>query len=366
MIRIQNLQNFCRQTKKNNISTNNKMPRPKGSEAPKKKFGNTDTQLYEGMLGGSMEEMGLSDIKGEGIVSWLQNLYDVIRKPSDALSGMPKKIWEFQDEYGDWTVTSWEVCREPLSSGLTKFIDLASRGQLLKNKDKLKYDDIFHLYSNIYLKDSKTGKTKGLRLEKNQRVNIFPIVPYKKGGSCMSVPNIPSNLIFRTLINKDTDKTTWEYSADRFNCQDYTKKRLEATGLLTEPLRNFVMQNIQELLPDAKIQIQIAKGVTNAASIFENIMQGGMMCNCGEKCGCEKKGGWIESHVHLKQGKYPDITGDNTNTWASDYAGRGKKKTKKQRGGWIEPHIHQVWPREGVGWSGEAVGQYYDPNFGKH
>ena len=323
---------------------------------PKKKFGNTDTQLFEGMLGGSMQEMGLDNMEGEGVVDWLQNLYNVITKPKEALSEMPKKIWEFQDEYGDWTVTSWVVCREPLSSGLTKFIDLASRGQLLKNKDRMKYDDIFHLYSNIYLRDSKTGKTKELRLEKNQRVNIFPIVPYKKGGSCMSVPNIPSNLIFRTLINKDTDKTTWEYSADRFNCQDFTKKRLEATGLLTEPLRNFVMQDIQELLPDAKIQIQIAKGVTNAASIFENIMQGGMMCNCGEKCGCEKKGGWIEPHVHLKEGKYPDITGANTNVWASDYAGRGKKKKGKGITNFVAPHKHDP-----MTW--EVQSKYLEPNW---
>jgi hypothetical protein len=47
----------------NNILTNNKMP--------KKKFGNTDTQ---GTLGGSMEEMGLDGMEGEGINEWLSNL----------------------------------------------------------------------------------------------------------------------------------------------------------------------------------------------------------------------------------------------------------------------------------------------------
>jgi hypothetical protein len=285
----------------------------------------------------------------------------VITKPKEALSEMPKRIWEFQDEYGDWTVTSWEVCREPLSSGLTKFIDLASRGQLLKNKDKLKYDDIFHLYSNIYLKDPKTGKTKDLRLEKNQRVNVFPIVPYKKGGKCMSVGNIPKDLIFRTLINKDTDKTTWEYSADRFNCQDFTKKRLEAVGLLTEPLRNFVMQDIQELLPNAKIQIQIAKGVTNVASIFENIMQGGeleggMTCNCGKKCGCDKQeGGQTMNHLHMLKGEYSDVTGSPFDPWmyAQQTAGKGKKKKGK---GFAQPHKHdpQTW---------EVQPQYLEPNW---
>jgi hypothetical protein len=255
---------------------------------------NYDAMHHE-MFGSGMD----MDMEGEGIKDWIKNLYNVIRRPSDALTGMPKKIRDFTDEYGGWNVVSWSVCREPLSQGLTRVIDLATRGQLLKNKDKLNYDDIFHLYSDIYLKDSKTGKTKAIRLDKNARVNIGSIVPYKKGGSCMSVPNIPSNLLFRTLINKDTDKTTWEYSSDRFNCQDYTSKRLEAVGLLTEPLRNFIMQDVPALLPDAKIQLQLAKGVTNIASIFENIMQGGEMCNCGSKCGCGMKGkGFAQPHKH--------------------------------------------------------------------
>jgi len=311
---------------------------------------NYDAMRHE--IFGSGMDMDM-DMEGEGIKDWIKNLYNVIRRPSDALTGMPKRIRDFTDEYGGWNVVSWSVCREPLSKGLTYVIDLATRGQLLKNKDKLNYDDIFHLYSDIYLKDPKTGKTKAIRLDKNARVNIGSVVPYKKGGSCMGVPNIPKNLVFDTLINKDTDKNTYEYSADKFNCQDYTSKRLEAVGLLTEPLRKFIMQDVPALLPDAKIQLQLAKGVTNIASIFENIMQGGMMCNCGEKCGCGQEGGWIEPHVHLKEGKYPDITGANTNVWASDYAGRGKKK---QKGGYVAPHKHdpQTW---------EVQSRYLEPNW---
>ncbi len=254
--------------------------------------------MHHEMFGSGMD----MDMEGEGIKDWIKNLYNVIRRPSDALTGMPKKIREFTDEYGGWNVVSWSICREPLSLGLQRVIDLATRGQLLKNKDKLNYDDIFHLYSDIYLKDPKTGKTKAIRLDKNARVNIGSVVPYKKGGSCMGVPNIPNNLVFDTLINKDTGPQTWQYSSERFNCQDYTSKRLEAVGLLTEPLRNFIMQDVPALLPDAKIQLQLAKGVTNIASIFENIMQGGemeggMMCNCGSKCGCGMKGkGFTQPH----------------------------------------------------------------------
>jgi len=311
---------------------------------------NYDAMHHE--IFGSGMDMDI-DMEGEGVKDWIKNLYNVIRRPSDALTGMPKKIRDFTDEYGGWNVVSWSVCREPLSSGLQRVIDFATRGQLLKNKDKLNYDDIFHLYSDIYLKDPKTGKTKAIRLDKNARVNIGSVVPYKKGGKCMGVGNIPKNLVFDTLINKDTDKTTWQYSSERFNCQDYTSKRLEAVGLLTEPLRNFIMQDVPALLPDAKIQLQLAKGVTNIASIFENIMQGGELEGEGH-CGCGMKGGQTENHYHMLSGPYSDATGRPFDPWmyAQQTAGKGKKKGK----GFAQPHKHdpQTW---------EVQPQYLEPNW---
>lgn len=415
----------------NNILINNKMSKAK------KKFGNTDTQLYEGMLGGreksgnppsilspseyekyerdrldplfidppiiprvqlqppptgrdwrrrrrellggSMEEMGFDDeMEGGAWHDWLANLYDVIRKPKEALGKMPKPIWDFNQIYQQYGIVSMEVCREPLSKGLQNVIDRASRGDLIKNLAKSPYEDLFHLYANVHLRNPLNGKTKSFRIEKNQRVEIFDNIVPPKGasGKCMGVPNIPivngKPTIGWFKFWENTDNTTWEYSANKYNCQAFLKTRLETLGLLTPALKEFIMQDIDTILDPVKnkFQISIAKGITDFANIMQNIYKGGEMggdgmCNCGSQCGCGVKGGWIESHVHLKQGKYPDITGDNTNTWASDYAGRGKKK-KKQKGGWVEPHIHQVWPREGVGWTGEVVGQYYDPDFGKH
>jgi hypothetical protein len=387
----------------NNILSNNKMP--------KKKFGNTDTQLFEGMLGGSMDEMGLGemegdglnewmsnlsklikllkirakmvgsgmdmdsvpegldmDMQGEGITDWFKNLYNVIRKPSEALKSMPKPIADFNDKYGTYDIISMEVCREPLSAGLQNIIDRASGGNLMKTLSSSPYDALYHLYANVYLKHSTTGQTKACRVEKNQRVEIFDkIVPPKGGakGKCMSVPNIKPNTAWLDFW-KNTDETTWNYNAVKYNCQNFLKRRLEELDLLTPELKDFIMQDIDTLLPGAEVQKSIAKGITDAASILQNIWKGGAMCNCGDKCGCGLAGGYLEQHVHLKDGKYPDITGDNTQPWRSDYAGRGKKKKKRQKGGWVDPHIHQVWPREGVGWTGEVVGQWYDPDFGKH
>jgi len=264
----------------NNILRSNKM---------KKKFGNTDTQLFEGMLGGSMHEMGFDDdMEGEGVLDWLQNLYNVIRKPSEALTSMPKPIWDFNQLYGHYAITSIEVCREPLSSGLQSVIDRASSGTLLKSLKEAKYDALYHLYANIYLKEDNTGKTKTFRIEKNQRVEILDKMPPPKGGvlgKCMSVPNIKPNTPWAKFW-QNTNADTWQYSANKNNCQAFLKTRLEALDLLTPELKEFIMQDIDNLIPGKEIQKSIAKGITNAANILQNIYRGGGMegdgqCDCG-------------------------------------------------------------------------------------
>jgi hypothetical protein len=289
----------------NNILTTNKMP--------KKKFGNTDTQLFEGMLGGSMQEMGLDDMEGGAWHDWLQNLYDVIRRPKEALGSMPKPIWEHKNEYGSYGIVSIEICREPLSKGLQNIIDRASRGDLIKNLAKSPYEDLFHLYANVYLKNPLTGKTTSFRVEKNQRVEIFnKIVPPKgNSGKCMGVPNIPMKNGLPTIgwfkFWDNTDNTTWEYSANRFNCQAFLKTRLETLGLLTPALKEFIMQDIDTILDPVKnkFQISVAKGITNFANIMQNIYMGGEMggdghCGCKDQCGCGvKKGkGFAQPHKH--------------------------------------------------------------------
>lgn len=294
------------------------MPRPKGSEAPKKKLENTDTQLFEGMLGGSMEEMGLSEMEGGAWHDWLANLYDVIRKPKEALSKMPKPIWDFNQLYGNYGIVSMEVCREPLSKGLQNIIDRASRGDLIKNLAKSPYEDLFHLYANVYLRNPLTGKTKSFRVEKNQRVEIFDKIVPPKGasGKCMGVPNIPivngKPTIAWDKFWDNTDNTTWEYSANKFNCQAFLKTRLETLGLLTPALKEFIMQDIDTILDPVKnkFQISVAKGITDFANIMQNIYKGGEMggdgmcncgsqCGCGTKCGCGIKGkGFAQPHKH--------------------------------------------------------------------
>lgn len=264
--------------------------------------------LFADMLGGSMEEMGFDDeMEGGAWHDWLQNLYNVIRNPKEALKSEPKPIWDFNDKYGTYDIISMEVCREPLSAGLQNIIDRASRGDLIKNLANSPYDALYHLYANVYLRHTTTGQTKSFRVEKNQRVEIFDkIVPPKGGvkGKCMGVPNIKPNTAWIDFW-KNTDETTWNYSANKYNCQNFLKRRLEELNLLTPELKDFIMQDIDTLLPGAEVQKSIAKGITDAASILQNIWKGGEMCNCGTKCGCgmtgkgkHKGSGFAQPHKH--------------------------------------------------------------------
>jgi hypothetical protein len=254
------------------------------------------------------------------------------------------------------------VCREPLSAGLQNVIDRASSGTLLKSLKDANYDALYHLYANIYLREDKTGKIKTFRIEKNQRVEILDKMPPPKGGvlgKCMSVPNIKPNTPWAKFFD-NTNADTWQYSANKNNCQAFLKTRLEALGLLTPELKEFIMQDIDKLIPGKEIQKSIAKGITNVASILQNIykggeMEGGMTCNCGTKCGCGQEGGQTMNHYHMLKGPYSDATGPPFDPWMYDQQTSGKGKRKKGKG-FAQPHKHD--PQ-----TGEVYTRYLEPNW---
>ena len=209
---------------------------------------------------------------------WLEfYIYNVVTNPTKALGSMPKPIMEFNEKYGTYDITSVVICKEPLSDSLQRIIDSASRGELLKNLKNSQYDDLYHLYANVYLKHSTTGKTKSFRIEKNQRVEVFDtIVPPKGGvkGKCMSVPNIKPNTAWLSFW-KNADKNSFRYNSTTYNCQNFLKRRLEEMDLLTPELLEFIIQPIDELIPGAAVLKALASGVTSAASILQNIYVGG-------------------------------------------------------------------------------------------
>lgn len=240
-------------------------------------LGKLMTLLKMRLKGGAYDQAELEELQGEGIFDWVKNLVNVVRKPTEALQSMPKPIADFNAIYDNYSIVSIEICREPLSSGLQNIIDRASSGTLLKSLKDANYEALYHLYANVYLRDDKTGKTKSFRIEKNQRVEVFDKISPPKGGKlgeCKGVPNIqPKTWWWKFWQNTNAD--TFQYSANRNNCQAFLKTRLEALGLLTPELKNFIMQDIDKLIPGAEIQKSIAKGITNAASILQNIFVGG-------------------------------------------------------------------------------------------
>ena len=76
------------------------------------------------------------------------------------------------------------------------------------------------------------------------------------------------------LVMTDVDQNTWIYDAFSKNCQHYVSGRLRAVGILTEPVANFINQDVEQLLPNKLLQ-SIVKGTTNIANLFRNVISGG-------------------------------------------------------------------------------------------
>jgi hypothetical protein len=102
---------------------------------------------------------------------------------------------------------------------IDKLFNILSFGKFDEVKNKLGYDDLFHLYAIIQLSDD----TK-LILEKNQDINITDDINIRDTAESLEVPlnNYPT--LFELLENTRKlrgDEKFYKYDAFKNNCQDF-------------------------------------------------------------------------------------------------------------------------------------------------
>ena len=106
--------------------------------------------------------------KGDGkVIDWLRNAFNTITNPKKALTKMPKEVSDTLTKYGNEPITEIIVARSKVLSIWQFLLNALTLGTFNKEKQRLKYDDIFHLYCIIVLSN-------GTRLitERNQRVKL--------------------------------------------------------------------------------------------------------------------------------------------------------------------------------------------------
>lgn len=200
-----------------------------------------------------------------------------------ARKGASPSVRAAMKDYGEIPIIDAMVCREPLSSKLDKFINFITLGKFQEAKKNMHYDDLFHLYLLIRLKNEKV-----FRLEKNQIVEIKPQksygVPHIKGGECRSVHIPRDKVTINDLIIKGEElqgkEWFWRYNFDFANCQKFIKTILEANNLLYPELEKFIVQDVASIVKEIPSLFQkLGQKATDLAAKIDVLRHGKGKCS---------------------------------------------------------------------------------------
>lgn len=141
-----------------------------------------------------------------------------------------------------------ELVREPIMKSLKWFLNAATLGDLSKQLAERDYDDLYHLYVNIYLSDQVVS------LQKDETILMGP---KKKPGkeAEVRVINVNTGLTLgvafqRTIKGYPSLKSAYSYNGSRNNCQLFIRTFLKKNPAIKHSSADisFVQQNIKQIL----------------------------------------------------------------------------------------------------------------------
>ncbi len=225
-----------------------------------------------------MEEVELAlyeyDMMGDGLFSGLKN---IARRVSNVFTNSYSPATESAvKKYGDYDITAISVLRTPIQSGIKRVLNLISNGTF--NKYKERYDDIYHLFMYIELRDQNGNK---LYVSTEKEPNI-------KWTSRDDLNNRVSNMIyyisnpcnFRQVIEltmKRMGNKFHTYSNPDNNCQVYIDNLCESIFKISNQdypvvLHQFILQDVGDILSDKVVKI--SNSVTNLGHVVGRLTGG--------------------------------------------------------------------------------------------
>lgn len=159
---------------------------------------------------------------------------------------LPKSFRDTLEKNKDKSITNIQICREPISRAVAMFANLISAGTYESEAKKVGPDGFFHLYSIITLDDGAT-----LLHEFNER----PVLQKHTGtisekAECLSISgnNIPLGEFIEKAMKQMGEDKYIDYDAIFNNCQDHLLASLQANGLSTQDITNFIKQDTEDLI----------------------------------------------------------------------------------------------------------------------
>lgn len=165
-------------------------------------------------------------------------------------------------------ITSIKVGRTPVQGYINTVLNAVSLGGWNSAKKSLGFSEAFHLY--LVINDK-------WKLERN---HVISWSDYKQPSNEIWTPVVPLNkqITVSQLLKNTQDKYGPEiqvYDAATNNCQVWCLQVLEANGLLTQPLKTFIFQNIEQAFEKLPFYVRwLARQTTDLAHSADIIVKG--------------------------------------------------------------------------------------------
>ena len=221
----------------------------------------------DSQFGENYEGDGLRDMYN-GVVSRLKGYYHGVRLDFPPTARGLIKI------YGNLELVQILICRVPVYDFIDKTLNFLSFGQWDSLKSKYNFDKMFHLFMLVKLSNGHM-----LRIEKNEVIEISNTFKIDKDTTMVDVSlegkHITLNELLQNTINTVGKQQVFIYSPWSNNCQRFILDILQSNGLLTEKDKQFIYQDITELVKELPWYTKaIGQKVTDTAHQFNILAQG--------------------------------------------------------------------------------------------
>lgn len=215
---------------------------------------------------------------GYGIFSFIKSGFNKVNEVANeavdrvktAITGRqeaPPAVRSLLNKYGDKAISSIKVVRIPINSVIQGVLKIASEGDVETQRQKLGYDDLYHLALII----SAGGHT--FKLEKNESVSVSSgSIP--SDAQVMDVP-LNKNILLKDFIDKaaNGNHNFFQYSVQN-NCQVFVSTLLSKSGLMTSELNKFINQSAESVLINSPATKKFANAITDLGSRIHILLHG--------------------------------------------------------------------------------------------
>jgi hypothetical protein len=185
---------------------------------------------------------------------------------------LPYRVRRFVEDNGYKRIESITVYRQPIMSIISKLASILTLGRFDEARNKIGYDDLYHLYMIVQLNDDSK-----VVIEKNQDINVTDDIKTRDANTDSIVIDMKGRhpTLLELLDNTRRgmgDSRFYSYNFASNNCQDFLLAVLQYNGMSSPEASAFIKQNVAELVktlpPDARININAITKLGSYANRF--------------------------------------------------------------------------------------------------